>query len=239
MSCASHKLPGYFDVVNKTCTTEGCNVQPTFGIVMGQPLTCRTHRHSNYVNVSAKRCGALSCLVYERIDRGVGKYKVDGVHLCGSCLRSEHPDLAKRFKVRTEHFVLAELQRRMPELEKNFLSHDCPLPCAISTERADMLWQVGSILLHVEVDETATHEDDRNRLMRLHAATDSANHVVVRIHTHSYENYKPCVIRSQINGEWVVRIRQKEFDRRMGIVVPEIRRLLAVNEPVVKVMFLS
>ena len=159
--------------------------------------------------------------------------------LCGSCLRSEHPDLAKKFKVRTEHFVLAELQRRMPELEGNLLSWDCPLPCAISTERADMLWQIGSTLLHVEVDETATHEDDRNRLMRLLAGTNAIDHIVVRIHTHSYENFQPCVTRSQINGEWVVSCRQKEFDRRMDIVVPEIRRLLVAKESCVKILFLS
>lgn len=102
----------------------------------------------------------------------------------------------------------------MPELKQYFLSHDCPLPCAISTERGDVLWQVGYTLLHVEVDETATHEDDRSRLMRLHAATDAVNHIVVRIHTHGYDKYKPCVIKSQIQGEWVVSCRQKEFDRR-------------------------
>ncbi|CAM9940951.1 unnamed protein product, partial [Ectocarpus fasciculatus] len=115
-------------------------------------------------------------------DRGHGGYRVEGVPKCGSCLRSEHPNLAKKFKVRTEHFVLAELQRRMPELEDNLLSWDCPLPCAISTERADMLWQIGSTLLHVEVDETATHEDDRNRIMRLLAGTNAIDHIVVRIH---------------------------------------------------------
>lgn len=99
--------------------------------------------------------------------------------------------------------------------------------------------RLGSTLLHVEVDETATHEDDRNRLMRLHAATGAVNHIVVRIHTHGYSNYKPCVSRSQINGEFVVSCRQEEFDRRMDIVVPEIRRLLAENEPIVRVMFLD
>lgn len=93
--------------------------------------------------------------------------------------------------------------------------------------------------MHVEVDEKATHEDDRNRLMRLHAGTDAVNHIVVRIHTHSYDNYMPCVSRSQINGEWVVRARQEEFIRRMDIVVPEIRRLMVENEPIVKVMFLD
>lgn len=45
----------------------------------------------------------------------------------------------KKFKVRTGQFVLAELQRLMPELAEKFLSWDCPLPCAISAERADML----------------------------------------------------------------------------------------------------
>lgn len=79
-----------------------------------------------------------------------------------------------------------------------------------------------------------THEDDRNRLKRLLAGTDAVNHIVVRIHTHSYDDYKPCAAKSKINGEWVVSYRQKEFDRKMGI-----RRLLAANESVGKIMFLS
>lgn len=78
----------------------------------------------------------------------------------------------------------------MPELEDDFLSWDCPLPCTVFTERADMRWQIGSTLLHVEVDETATHEDDRKQLMHLLVGTDSVDHVVVRVHTHSYGNYK-------------------------------------------------
>lgn len=127
----------------------------------------------------------------------------------------------------------------MPELEDNFYKWDCPLPCAISMERADMLWQIGTTLLHVEVDEKATHEDDRSRLMRLLAGTDSVDHIVVRIHTHSYANFQSCVTKSQINGEWVVSCRQKEFDRRMDIIVPEIWRLLAEKESVVKVLFLD
>lgn len=239
LSCAAHKVDGYFDVKSKLCDTNGCKTQPNFGLEMGKPTSCRAHASDNYVDVVAKRCASAACIVYPPLQRPRGKYKVKDVSYCGSCLRSMHPNLAKTFKVRTEHLVLAEIERQMPELENNFLSWDCPLPCAISTERADMLWQVGSTLLHIEVDETSTHEDDRNRLMRLHAATDSINHIVIRIHTHSYEHYKPCVIRSQINGEWVVRARQQEFDRRMELVVAEIKKLLAENKPVVKVMFLD
>ncbi|CAM9961169.1 unnamed protein product, partial [Ectocarpus sp. 4 AP-2014] len=128
------------------------------------------------------RCASSACILSPMIERGHGGYRVDGVSKCGSCYRSEHPDLVKRFKVRTEQFLLAELQRRMPGLEENCLSLDCALPCAISTERPDMLWQIGSTLLHLEVDEIATHEDDRDRLMRLLAGTDSIDHIVVRIH---------------------------------------------------------
>lgn len=68
---------------------------------------------------------------------GQGRYKAEGAPLCGNCLRNEYPELAKKFKVRTEHFVLAELQRRKPELEEKFLSWDCPLPCTVSTKTAD------------------------------------------------------------------------------------------------------
>ena len=236
ISCGRHKQEGYVNVKSRTCMFDGCPKQPYFGLIWGKALSCG-HRRDGYADVRSKRCGSSACILLPMIERGRGAYKIDGVSKCGDCMRSMHPDLVKTFKVRTEHFVLAELQRRMPELEDNFLSWDCPLPCAISTERADILWQIGSTLLHVEVDETATHEDDRNRLMRLLAGTDAVDHIVVRIHTHSYENFKPCVTKSQINGEWVVACRKKEFDRRMDLVVPEIRRLLAARESVVKVMF--
>ncbi|CAM9137923.1 unnamed protein product, partial [Pylaiella littoralis] len=129
-----------------------------------------------------RRCGSATCSVYPELERGLGTYIVGGLLFCENCLRAHHPELVKRFQVRPEHFVLAELQRRMPELEDNFILWDCPLPCAISTERANMLWEIGTTLLHVEVDEKATHENDRNRLMRLLAGTDSVNHIVVRIH---------------------------------------------------------
>lgn len=58
----------------------------------------------------------------------------------------------------------------MPELEENFRSWDYVSLMGFSTERADMLWQIGSTLLHVEVDEIATHEDDRKR-HTVHATT--------------------------------------------------------------------
>ena len=239
LSCGGHRQDEYVNICSKRCEFDGCFTQPKFGIVWGKPLSCFSHKKDGYVDVSSKRCESSVCIVMPMLGRGRGTYNVGGVHKCGHCMRQQHPDLVKKFKVRTEQFILAELQRQMTELEGNFLSWDCPLPCAISTERADMLWQIGSTLLHVEVDETATHEDDRNRLMRLLAGTDCIEHIVVRIHTHSYDNYKPCVTKSQINGEWVVSCRQKEFDRRMAIVVPEIRKLLEEGKSVVKVMFLS
>lgn len=235
LTCGEHKKDTYTNVVSKKCVSEGCAVLSTFGLVYGTPLAYRDHKQDDYVDVMNKRCASSVCILLPIIERGRGRYKVEGVLLCGDCMRSMHPDLVKKFQVRTEHFVVDELQRRMPELEDNFLSWDCPLPCAISTERADVLWEIGSTLLHVEVDECATHENDRNRLMRLLAGTDSVDHIVVRTHTHSYDNCKSCVTKSQ----WVVTCRKKEFDRRMDIVVPEIRRLLAAGESVVKVMFLS
>lgn len=239
LSCAPHRQNGYLDVVKKRCVSEGCLTKATFGLVWGKPLFCSGHKLYGHINVRHTRCASSACTVFPMLEKGHAPYKVDGVSKCGSCVRSQHPELVKKFKVRTKHFVLAELQRRLPELEDNFLSWDCPLPCAMPTERADMLWQIGSTLLHVEVDEIATHEDDHNRLMRLLAGTDSVYPIVVRIHTHSYENYEPCVTKSPINEEWVVSCLQKEFDRRMDIVVPEIRRLLAASESVVKVMFLD
>ena len=226
--CSVHKLDN--DIGNNTCREPGCLKIPNYGIKMWRPLTCVVHKIDGYKYVTITKCETKMCSVYELIDRPRMVCKRDGVKMCGSCLRQMYPE-SNKVRVRQEHFMLSEIQRRMPQLNDYFMLHDCPLPCATSMERPDMLWMVGTTLLHIEIDETNCHEDDRNRLMRILAGTNGVEHIVLRIHTHMYKEkgitYPPCFKKIALkNGEKGIIAHEKEFERRMDIVVNNIENLI-------------
>jgi len=90
------------------------------------------------------------------------------MHLCYNCLGSAFPHLVT-LKVRQEHFVLAEIQRRIPELWRWFQEWDCPIFGGCSIKRPDMLWELPLFFFIVEIDEGGdAHEDDRKRLNTIH-----------------------------------------------------------------------
>ena len=91
----------------------------------------------------------------------------EGGRLCYACLGSLFPECVT-LKVRQEHLVLAELQRRLPELEEWFLEWDCPVAGGCSLHRPDMLWELPSFYFQIEIDEGGkAHEDDRERLAQI------------------------------------------------------------------------
>ncbi len=55
----------------------------------------------------------------------------EGQPLCWGCFTAQYPERAK-LKVRKEHLILAELQRRLPWLGERAqqLIWDCPVPAA-------------------------------------------------------------------------------------------------------------
>ena len=91
--------------------------------------TTRTH-----VNMTHTGCGCS--IQVEPISLGpMGKrISPDGVRMCSHCFRSIHPDL-NRLRVRVEHFVLADIQRIIPEMTKYLIVQDCPIPYGVSMER--------------------------------------------------------------------------------------------------------
>jgi hypothetical protein len=62
--------------------------------------------------------------------------------------------------LRKEHVILAEIQRRIPELEKIFVAWDCPVPGGCSMYRPDMLWDMLVFWFAIEVDEDGHPQPD-------------------------------------------------------------------------------
>ncbi|CAE7799753.1 WRKY19, partial [Symbiodinium microadriaticum] len=87
------------------------------------------------------------------------KYKSPEGLLCWGCFTAKYPDRAK-LKVRKEHLLLAELQRRLPWLGEKAeqMIWDCPLPGGCTLKRPDMLFRFEDRFVQVEVDEEG-HED--------------------------------------------------------------------------------
>ena len=78
--------------------------------------------------------------------------------LCWGCFTAIHPDLAKS-KVRKEHFVLAELQRRCIDIfaKCRRTTWDCPVEGGCSLKRPDLALDFDTHAVVVEVDE-AQHD---------------------------------------------------------------------------------
>ena len=226
--------------VIKSCISEDCHRSRCFGPVGEKPLHCSYHREDDEIDVVSSRCGTQGCSVYDIRERPIGKrISPDGIRMCSHCFRSIHPDL-NRLRVRVEHFVLADIQRIIPEMNKYLKIQDCPIPCGVSMERPDALYVVkdGKTLVQIEIDETPDHENDKSRLMRILASTDAVEHIVIRIHTHGTSCIPSMFTKKRLrNGEKVLEARPIEFDRRMRIIEDTIRILLKNNNTCVKELF--
>ena len=98
------------------------------------------------------RCQSEACSVYATPP--FAAYRSSGLRVCWSCFAALEPDKA-RVKLRTEHYIVDELNRRMPELMSRARSAtwDCTAPGGCSLKRADLLYVFDSRYVQVEVDE--------------------------------------------------------------------------------------
>ena len=104
------------------------------------------------------RCQSEACAVYDLPDRGPGTHLVGGKRYCFNCIVCIWPGKV-RTMVRKEHMILAEIVRRVPELEAAALdwSWDCPVQGGCSLKRPDMLFDLPHFYVQIEVDENG-HE---------------------------------------------------------------------------------
>ena len=130
------------------------------------------------------RCGSQACAVME--SPPWAKFRSpEGQPLCWSCLAAQYPDRAK-LKVRKEHLMLAELQRRLPWLGERAteLIWDCTVPGGCTLKRPDMLFRLEDRFVQVEIDEEG-HEDrncaDEDSRLELIAADVGLPGLVLRL----------------------------------------------------------
>lgn len=228
--CSTHRLDGQINVKDKLCD---CGKKPYFGLPGERPNKCFSHKLENFVDVRSKRCQHASCNVYEKYERNRALYvnpSTGKKDLCLHCHRGLFPGKHLNASVRKEHILLAEIQNRFPNLNKYFVSWDCPLSCTL--KRADMLWKISETLFHIEIDEEGnSHEDNLERLVEIHAASNMRFHCVVRFNPDEYTRgeikYKPCLRKIRTSqGENIFTTNRKEWERRIPIVMDHLENII-------------
>lgn len=231
--CLNHKDKSHKNLVSIKCKIKNCMILASFGKLGKSPKYCFEHKLEDDILLSGKRCKSKVCSQYEYKDRAYA-YKFDPEtgkkDLCINCWRTMYPSLDDKIKVRKEHFILSEIQRQIPELEKYFLVGDCRIPNqSCITSRPDMAWIVKDTLIHVEIDEAGdSHEDNDLRIIGIHSATDAKNHICIRFNPDkSSDGHQPCLKKTHLcNGEKVFEKNEQEWNRRMEILIPCIRNIL-------------
>jgi len=226
--CASHKLEGHVSSAIR-CAETDCNLTAKFAPEGHRPVYCSGHKGDGDIDVVHMRCTSDGCSLFDygeisyasRVDPTTGRCS-----LCVGCWRSLYGELDHHLKVRKEHFVLAEVQRQIPELEGYFLVWDCKIPGQVcSNSKPDMAWMINDTLFQIEIDEEGlAHEDDDTRLVGIHAASGAKNHICIRFNPDKYGDNPSCFQnRNLVNGSRVFNRHPTEWDRRMDILISNIK----------------
>ena len=229
--CAIHgKKKGYVDVVHRRCIEKECYLRPSYGPIDGKAKYCANHgKKKGFIDIVNKRCVAACSFYVNHYDKSfASKINPENgkMELCYNCWTAMYPELSKR-KVRKEQFILAEVQNQIPELQEYFLTWDCKIPGQSCVAfRPDMAWEINDTLLHIEIDEGGiNHEDEDQRIVEIHSASNKKNHVCIRFNPDkSIDGSLPCMKQIMLsNGESVYDKNPKEWNKRMNILIPEVR----------------
>ena len=228
--CVKHKKEHFIDVTHTKCKEKKCVLISSYGKPGGKAEYCSNHGIKNgFVNVVHKRCVSDACSFYKNHEKSFAlKINPENgkMELCYNCWTAMYPEFSKR-KVRKEQFILAEVQHQIPELGDYFLTWDCKIPGQSCVAfRPDMAWEINDTLLHIEIDEDGiNHEDDDQRLAEIHSASNKKNHVCIRFNPDkSKDGSPPCMKQVTLtNGESVYSKEEKEWNKRMNKLIPELR----------------
>ena len=178
-----------------------------------------------------KRCESEACAVYEVPPAAY--YHSGTLRLCWGCFVALEPDRA-RVKVRKEHYILSELNSRMPELmgRAREAVWDCRVPGGCSLKRPDMLYVFEDRYVQVEIDELG-HADydchDEDARLEIISADIGLPGLVVRLNP----DEPPCFGRRRLaNGETVVQVKDaKALGELLSAACGAIETYLSVPPP--------
>jgi hypothetical protein len=115
-------------------------------------------------------------------------YQADtSARLCHACYAWCFPDRFE-WRLKREHFVLAEIQRMCDEwIKPHFVDWDCPIKGGCSLHRPDMLYDANIMWLAVEVDERG-HDQAEGKYAVIYRTMAERPGLLIRINPDLREN---------------------------------------------------
>ena len=223
--CTTAARPG-FDACKKhggyrLCHHQGCTTAAIDGfdtcMKHGAKRPCRfsgcnKHDHGGGYCIrhsGGPRCQSEACSIFTPPPPAY--YRSSTLRVCWGCFVVLEPDKAK-VKIRSEHYIVDELVRRMPGLmaRSRSATWDCTAPGGCSLKRADLLYILDDRYIQIEVDERGhagyNCVDEDTRLEIIAADVDLPG-IVLRLNPDN----PPCFRSKRLgNGEMVVQISDRD-----------------------------
>jgi EsV-1-7 cysteine-rich motif len=197
--CAEHKTDDMINVTYKRCQHPTCKSQPSFNYIGMKARFCAEHKTDDMVNVNDKCCehpkckSRASCNVLGLKAKYCAEHKTDDMinvvskrcvgqegtcmtlvkcnyrGYCLHCFMHTFPNepVLRNYKTK-EKVVVDRIKSHFPDF---VWRHDKVVECGVSRRRPDLLLDVGSHVLIIEIDEDS-HESydcscENKRLMQL------------------------------------------------------------------------
>ena len=223
--CVEHKTPEMVNVISKICIQYGCNTQPVYNIE-GQPtgLYCNEHKTPEMIDVMSPRCKTHLC------DTQVKNKNYEGY--CFRCFIKTFPDkpISRNYKTKEKN-VVDNIKSSFPNL---VWIGDKQISGGSSKKRPDLLTDLGSCVIDVEIDENRHQhsnydpDSENKRMMEIFKDVGERPIVFIRFNPDDYtdENGKKITSCWAVNKErkmTVKKSKEKEWLERINVLKTQIQ----------------
>jgi len=213
--CKKHKTEEMKDVRHKSCKNKDCDKRPNFNYEGEKGgIYCFEHKKENMIDVVHKRCKSEWC------DLQVTK-KYEGY--CYHCFVHLFPDhkLSRSYNTK-EKAVAKYITKNFPDVDVHL---DKRIDGGCSLKRPDMLIDMGSHVIIIEVDEHQHGAYDTTcENKRIMIISKDLNHrpiVVVRFNPDKYTRNKKLKVscwKTTMKGTFVIKTQKEKWEKRLDLL---------------------
>jgi len=220
--CSNHRKDGMIDVRHPLCIENGCDKRPIYnykGIKTG--LYCVTHKKEGMIDIISPRCKSNWCDSFSTL-----KYD----YYCISCYINLFPDKPTTFNYKTKEKSVVDFV--MTHFGNFTWISDKRVNDGCSRRRPDLLLDMGSHVLIVEVDENQHNDYDcsceNKRLMEISRDIGHRPLIFIRFNPDAYidknsQKISSCwTINKKCGVLYVPGSSQKDWNNRLDILRQQI-----------------
>ena len=227
--CAEHKTDDMINVNGKRCQHPKCKSRASCNVLGLKAKYCAEHKTDDMINVTHKLCVGQEGTCMTLVGRNYRGY-------CLHCFMHTFPNepVLQNYKTK-EKVVVDRIKSHFPDF---VWRHDREVECGTSRRRPDLLLDVGSHVLIIEIDEDS-HESydclcENKRLMQLSVDVSRIQYpeiihrdiVLIRFNPDKYTDadgqvHKSCFYRNKRGV--VVLAKTSEWERRIAELIKTVQ----------------